>query len=176
MPVPPVDPRAPRNALQRGYIRFARSRLGRWLGINLATRVDPWLLRKTGGRFSIPIVLPIALLTTRGARTGIERVNPVVYMTDGDDVVVVASSFGRENNPGWYYNLRKRPDCELWSKGQGGRYRAEEVDGPERDRLWELVVSIYPGYEDYRLRAAHRTIPVMRLTPAELAEPPDLVA
>ena len=164
MSIPRVDPHRQRGPLGNAYVRFGRSRFGRWMGIYIATRVDPLLMRLTGGRVSLALVLPVAMLTTRGARSGRERVNPIVYFSDGDDVVVVASSFGREKHPAWYHNIRANPGVSLRVGRHEARYLAREVDGAERDQLWDLVRRVYPGYEDYRLRASNRVIPVLRLT------------
>ena len=165
MSIPRVDPNRRRGPLGRAYVRFARSPLGRWIGINIATRVDPLLVRLTGGRVTLGVVLPVAMLTTRGARSGQERVNPIVYFNDGEDIVLIASSFGRERHPAWYHNIRAHPEVSLRVGATTGRYTGREVEGDERDRLWTLACQVYPGYEDYRLRASHRRIPVLRLVP-----------
>lgn len=165
MSIPRVDPHLQRGPLGRAYVRFARSPLGRWMGINIATKVDPFLMRVTGGRVTLGMILPVGLLTTRGARSGQQRVNPVVYFNDGDDVVLVASSFGRDRHPAWYHNIRANPDVSLRVGSSESRYVGTEVEGADRDRLWDLACRVYPGYEDYRVRASHRLIPVLRLTP-----------
>jgi len=167
MSVPRVDPNRRRGPLGRLFLRFVRSRPGRWWGINVATRLDPWLLRVTGGRFSTPVVLPVAMLTARGARSGQPRTNPVLYFSDGEDVVLVASSFGRDRHPAWYHNLRANPEATLTVGRGGGRYRAHEAEGGERDRLWEAANRVYPGYDDYQRRASHRRIPVLVLSPID---------
>jgi deazaflavin-dependent oxidoreductase (nitroreductase family) len=164
--IPRIDPHRQRGPLGRAYVRFARSRFGRWLGINIATRIDPFLMRITGGRVTVALVVPVAMLTTRGARSGQERVNPIVYFNDAEDVVLVASSFGREKHPAWYHNIRANPDVSLRVGGHEARFVGQQVEGPERERLWELACRVYPGYEDYRVRASHRQIPVLRLTPS----------
>ncbi|MCK6569440.1 MAG: nitroreductase/quinone reductase family protein, partial [Anaerolineales bacterium] len=76
-----------------------------------------------------------------------------------------ASSFGREHNPGWYYNLKAHPECEVSLNGRTGNYVARETEGDEYERYWRMAVSIYAGYEKYRERAVPRHIPLMLLEP-----------
>lgn len=163
MPLAHVDPSAPHGALHRGYIAFLRTPPGRWTAINVAARVDPWLLRRTGGRVGMGLMLPSALLETTGAKSGQPRACPVLYFHDGEDVILVGSSFGREKDPAWAHNLRAHPDCVLGDE----RFRAAVIeDEAERERVWGLADRVYPGYADYRVRAAGRTIKLFRLTRA----------
>lgn len=151
--------------LERGSVALGRTGLGRWYGIHVAARVDAALLRRTNGRLRMVGSLPTALLGTTGARSGVRRETPVLYFHDGDDVVLVASSFGRDRHPAWFHNLRAHPECTL----NGEPYQAAEVTEPDDyERLFALAVRIYPGYADYRRRteAVGRRIPVLRLTPA----------
>jgi deazaflavin-dependent oxidoreductase (nitroreductase family) len=160
-----VDPLAPHGSLRRGYIAFLRTPPGRWVAINVAARVDPWLLRRTDGRVGMGLMMPSALLEATGARSGTTRACPVLYFHDGSDVILIASSFGREKDPAWSHNLRAHPACRLG----GEPFTAAEVEGePERDRVWALADRVYPGYADYRVRAGRvgRTIPVFRLVAA----------
>jgi deazaflavin-dependent oxidoreductase (nitroreductase family) len=159
-----VDPARPHGPVVRAAHRVARSRAGRWYGIHVAAPVDAFLLRHTGGRARLVGPLPTATLATVGARSGLPREKPLVYFHDGEDVVLVASSFGRDKHPAWYHNLVAHPDCEL----NGLPFRATEVTDPEDyERLFALAVRVYPGYADYRVRtsAIGRRIPLMRLTP-----------
>jgi deazaflavin-dependent oxidoreductase (nitroreductase family) len=165
MQLPRVDPLRPKGPFQRGLEAFGRSRAGRWYGIHVAAPVDAALLRRSGGRLRLVGPLPTALLTTTGARSGQARENPVLYFHDGDHVVLVASSFGREKHPGWYHNLVAHPRCSL----NGLPFDAVEVADPDDyERLFGLAVRLYPGYADYRTRtdAIGRRIPVLRLSAA----------
>ncbi len=160
-----VDPLARKNALQRQWERVARTGFGRWFGIHVASPADAALLRATGGRLRLVGHLPTAVLTTTGARSGQPREVPVLYFHDSDDVVVVASSFGRDRHPAWYHNLVAHPDCRLNEQP----FTAEEVTDPDDyERLFGLAESVYGGYADYRARtdAIGRHIPVLRLRPA----------
>jgi deazaflavin-dependent oxidoreductase (nitroreductase family) len=159
-----VDPTAEHGPARRAYAAILRTPPGRSFAINVAARLDPVLLRKTGGRVGFGLMIPSALLETKGAKSGAPRANPILYFHDGDDVILIASSFGRDKNPAWYYNLRANPDCVLG----GDAFTAAEIDSDtERTRLWGLADQVYPGYADYRERTAKidRRIPMLRLTP-----------
>ena len=87
----------------------------------------------------------------------------MLYFHDGADVILIASSYGRDAHPAWYHNLVAHPDCALG----GEPFRAELVtDAHENERLWKLANRVYSGYDGYRERAgaAGRTIPQLRLT------------
>ncbi len=108
------------------------------------------------------MLLPTALLETRGARTGLPRSNAVIYFHDGDLVTIVASKAGHPGNPAWLHNVRAHPEVFL-----GGRpFRARVVtDESERMRLWGLADRVFPGFATYRQRAAPagREIPIVQL-------------
>lgn len=160
-----VDPEARQGPVRRALSTFGRSRPGRWYGIHVASPVDAILLKRTGGRVRLVGPLPTALLRTTGARSGQVRENPVVYFHDGIDVILIASSFGRDRHPAWFHNLKAHPEVRL----NGDAFGAAEVTDPaDYERLYALAVRVYPGYADYRARTAAigRTIPVLRLTPA----------
>lgn len=164
--IPSVDPEQPRGPLRRTLHSFGQSSAGRWYGINIGSRIDPPLLRLTGGRFATTSALPLVLLRVRGRKSGELRTVPLVYFSDGDDVILVASSFGRAKHPAWYLNLIANPDVELTAGGVTAPYRCEQVaEGPERDRLFELARANYAGYGDYERMAGERRIPVLRLQP-----------
>jgi deazaflavin-dependent oxidoreductase (nitroreductase family) len=162
-----MDPAAMDSPLQRAAIAFVRRPAGRWFAINVSARIDPPLLRLSGGRVSTFPMAPLVTLTVPGRKTGAPRTTTLLYFTDGDDVVVIASSFGRERHPAWYRNVMAHPRVTLAAGGRAGEYEARQVEGAERDRLWELAATMYPGYRDYAVRAAAagRTIPVLALSP-----------
>jgi deazaflavin-dependent oxidoreductase (nitroreductase family) len=164
--VPAIDPHASSRRL-RASVKFARSPFGRWFGINVSSRIDPYLLRASGGRVSTFAGAPIVDVTAPGKKSGEPRRTALLYFTQGDEVILVASSFGRERHPAWYHNVMAAPEVHLHAKGHEGRYVAREVRGEERDRLYGLATGIYPGYADYESRAAAagRTIPVVALRP-----------
>jgi len=108
--------------------------------------------------------MPMVLLTTKGAKSGQSRLNPLAFFMDGDHWVVIASKGGAPTNPDWYYNLLANPvvDMELGS-GEHVTVRATPItDGTERDRLYAKMVAINPGFADYE-RKTTRKIPVFVL-------------
>jgi deazaflavin-dependent oxidoreductase (nitroreductase family) len=159
-----VDPNRPRSLASRAYAAFSSTRVGRWLSVKFAWRVDPYLMRATRGRVRLSLFLPTALLETRGARTGATRRNAVIYFHDGERVTIVASKQGLPQHPAWFHNLRAHPDVTLG----GIPMRASVVtDEAERRRLWELADRVFAPYAQYRRDAAgaNRTIPIVQLTP-----------
>lgn len=132
-------------------------------------RIDKALLKLSKGKFTLSEILgwPIIGLTTIGAKSGQPRTMPLIAMFDGEKMALIASSFGREHNPGWYYNLKAHPRCTVQFNGRSGEYIARETDGEEREKYWQLALSYYKGYDLYKVRAAHRVIPVMVLEPAK---------
>lgn len=160
-----MDPLTRKGVVKRQWERLARTPFGRWYGIHLASPVDAAVLRATGGRLRLVGHLPTATLATTGARSGQPREVPVLYFHDGVDVVVVASSFGRDRHPAWYHNLVAHPDCRLNDQPFTA---AEVTDVDDYERLFGLAERVYGGYADYRARtdAIGRRIPVLRLSPA----------
>ena len=110
--------------------------------------------------------MPILLLTTTGRKTGRRRTTPLLYVAEGENIVVVASAGGQPRHPHWWLNLEKNPEAEVQIRNEKRRVKAEEASGVERERLWRLVVGMYPGYEEFQ-RATTRKIPVVVLRPRE---------
>ncbi len=108
----------------------------------------------------------LLLLTTVGARSGKERISPVMYHRDGERYVVVASKGGAPDNPAWYLNLKANPVATVEVGAKTGtetfQVRAREVEGKERDRVYAERVAIAPGFGEYE-RQTSRKIPVMIL-------------
>ncbi len=147
-------------------MRIANTGFGRSVGINLAAKVDPFLLRISGGRVATTAFFPVVTLVARGRRSGEERQTPLVYFTRGDEVILIASSFGREKNPAWYYNATANPEVELLVKGERLPFEVRETEGEEREHLLDLAEQLYAGYGSYRERTAGiREIPVLALSP-----------
>lgn len=164
--IPRNEPGAPRSRTYRATAWLTGTRAGRRAAMELAARVDPWLLRRTNGRLSTTPHIKQVLLTVPGRRSGELRTTPLLYFTQGDDVILVASSFGRERHPAWYLNVRAHPEVTLTSKGHSARYVAQEVtDDAERERLLALAAEMFSAYAGY-VRRTTRRIPVLRLRPA----------
>jgi len=127
------------------------------------------MLKVTKGKHTVAelVGLPMIQITTTGAKTGEPRTMPLVSLIDGEKIALIGSNFGQKNNPGWYYNLKKHPQCAVLLNGESMQYIARETDGEERERYWQMAVSVYGGYALYKIRAAHRQIPVMILEPVK---------
>ena len=166
VPIPKVDPDLPPTRIKRLLMPFALSKPGLWYGINVAAKVDPKLMRLSGGRLNLLAgALPTVLLTVPGRKSGVERTVPLVYFSDGDDVILMASSFGRPKLPAWYHNVMAAGEVTLTAGGVSERYRATEVAGPQREALYEKAKRVYEGYGVYEEKTAGiRRVPVLRLT------------
>ncbi|MDQ1434063.1 MAG: hypothetical protein QOF59_879 [Actinomycetota bacterium] len=105
---------------------------------------------------------PLVLLTTTGAKSGKTRTTPVVYTTDGDKVVVIASKGGAPTSPDWYHNLVANPDVTVELSTDKFEGRARVAEGEERDRLYRAQAELMPNFADYE-KATTRKIPVVVL-------------
>lgn len=114
---------------------------------------------KVGGQFE---GAPLLLLHTTGAKTGQERVNPVMYQAVGDAFAVFASKAGAPSNPDWYYNLVANPQVRAEVGTETLDLTARVADSQTRERIWEAQKSAYPGFADYE-RKTTRQIPVVIL-------------
>jgi deazaflavin-dependent oxidoreductase (nitroreductase family) len=118
---------------------------------------------RVGGYFEGAAML---LLHTKGAKTGLHRTNPLVYLPDGDRYVVIASKGGAPTHPDWYYNLLADPNAEVeLANDQKIPVRATVITGPERDELYARQVERRPDFAKYEERTT-RKIPVIALEPA----------
>jgi len=114
---------------------------------------------KVGGQFE---GAPLLLLHTTGAQSGQPRVNPMMYLADGDRLVVFASKAGAPTNPAWYHNLLANPEAEVEVGTESVAVRARVAEGDERERLWTAQKQRYPGFAEYEQKTS-RTIPVVVL-------------
>jgi F420H(2)-dependent quinone reductase len=124
------------------------------------------IYRATGGRIGqrLPGLSPILLLDHVGAKSGVRRTTPLLYVRDGDDVAIVASKGGFSKHPAWFHNLRANPDTTIQIGRDTIPVHAHVANADERARLWPKAVAVYPSYEEYQRRTA-REIPVVVLEP-----------
>jgi deazaflavin-dependent oxidoreductase (nitroreductase family) len=108
--------------------------------------------------------MPVLLLITTGRRSGKSRTNPLLYIRDGDAIVVVGSNGGSDDVPSWWLNLRSDPDAEVEIDRARIPVTARKASPGERARLWPEFTSRYPGYAKYATKTA-REIPVVLLEP-----------
>ena len=110
----------------------------------------------------IPGLAPMLLLDHVGAKSGIKRTSPLLYIPDGDDLVIVASKGGYPKHPAWFHNLRANPDTTVQVGSDRRRVHARVATAEERGRLWPHVVDTYSGYAEYQDRTG-REIPLVIL-------------
>jgi deazaflavin-dependent oxidoreductase (nitroreductase family) len=133
-----------------------------WFYARTLHHIDRLVYRLTRGRATFAswvAGLPIVMLTTTGAKSGRRHTLPLVALPEGERLVVIASN--------WYHNLRARPCATVVFEGTTREMVARELEGEERERHYARGIETYPGWREYRKRAAHRRIPVIELTPVE---------
>ncbi|WP_431816743.1 nitroreductase family deazaflavin-dependent oxidoreductase [Gordonia jacobaea] len=140
--------------------------------IKLGSRLNTALYKRSGGRLgrtwrvgsAMRNPVDVCLLTTIGRKSGQPRTVPLLYLRDGDTIVVVASQGGLPSNPAWYLNLRSNPDVSIQIGSQTGEYTAHTANEQERERLWPRLVELYADFDTYKAWT-ERTIPVVICTP-----------
>jgi deazaflavin-dependent oxidoreductase (nitroreductase family) len=130
-----------------------------------ALSIYQWLYEKTDGRFTWLGGLPVLLLRTTGRKTGAERTAALVYLQDGEELVVVASNGGSDKPPGWLFNIKAHPEVGVQIGRERRRMRAHIADSRERTRLWPLVNKNNSNrYDGYQAKTT-RQIPLVVLSP-----------
>jgi deazaflavin-dependent oxidoreductase (nitroreductase family) len=142
------------------------------VGMKYSSRAVAWLYRRTGGRiggnwrggaaFKKPV--PTLLLEHRGRKSGKLFTSPLVYITEGDDVIIVASMGGRDENPQWYHNLIADPDVHIQIRRDRRPVHAVLASPEEKQRLWPKLVEAYADMDTYKAWT-DRDIPVFVLKP-----------
>jgi deazaflavin-dependent oxidoreductase (nitroreductase family) len=134
----------------------------RWM-----SALNTWVYRATGGAIGAKFLrgAPVCLVTVTGRKSGKAITIPLLYLLDGDDLVLVASKGGMSKHPVWYLNLQANPRCEVEIGRERHTMIARRVSDDEKAALWPRLCAMYPDYADYQARTT-RDIPVLRLTPA----------
>ena len=131
------------------------------------TALNTWLYRASGGRISGSFDrAPVLLLHHVGRKSGERRVAPLLYLPDGEDLVIVASYGGAPKHPAWFHNLRATPSTEVEVGRERRPVTAQVATGEERARLWPALVELYPAYAHYQDRT-EREIPLVVLRRAD---------
>jgi deazaflavin-dependent oxidoreductase (nitroreductase family) len=130
------------------------------------SRLNTWAYKVSGGKLGGSFLqgAPVALLTTIGRKTGQPRVSPLLYLRDGDRVVLVASQGGRANNPMWYLNLKANPKISVQIKKEVLALTARDATEAERAQYWPQLVAMYSSFDDYQ-SWTERVIPVVICDP-----------
>lgn len=150
----------PRTLVRRlGHARwfaFALRQLG-------GARLDAWLYQRSGGRLSIagPALFPVLLLTTTGRRSGRPRTTPIIYVRDGDDLIVSSEHFGQQRPAAWPLNLEADPNATVQLGDVSATYRARRARPEEVDRHWPRLLRAWPAHETYRRRSGARHVFVL---------------
>jgi len=143
-----------------------QEKFGTWL-INHVGSLQTAVYELTGGRlWNRFLGGPVAILTTTGRKTGKTRKIPLLYLMDGDKVVMTASKGGMSQLPVWYHNVKAAPSVHIQVGSEKKEYTMREATEEEETALWPRLEQMYPGYREYRARAAGiRRIPVLIFTP-----------
>lgn len=119
--------------------------------------------RSSGGKLGGPFEgAPVLLLTTVGAKSGQQRISPMMYLPEGERIFVFASNAGSDRHPSWYHNLRANPSATVEVGTETYSVTAAEITGAEHDRLYAIQAERYPGFAAYQERT-DRVIPVVEL-------------
>jgi deazaflavin-dependent oxidoreductase (nitroreductase family) len=134
--------------------------------IRIMSAANVWVYRISGGRIGGRFLrgAPVLLLTTIGCKSGQPRVAPLLYLRDGENLVIVASKGGMSRHPTWYRNLQANPDVEVELGSERRKMRARTASAGEKSELWPRLVAMYADYDDYQART-ERDIPVVILSP-----------
>ncbi|EHI12092.1 nitroreductase family deazaflavin-dependent oxidoreductase [Mycolicibacterium thermoresistibile] len=137
--------------------------------IKWMARLNTWAYRASGGRLGGTMFrAPVALLTTTGRKTGQPRVSPLLYLRDGERIIVAASRGGSDKNPMWYLNLKANPEVSVQIRREVLELTARDATEAERARYWPQLVAMYPTFEDYQ-RWTDRVIPLVVCEPRSAA-------
>jgi F420H(2)-dependent quinone reductase len=129
-----------------------------------SVRLGVWLLRRSRGRLARLWHRQVLILTTRGRRSGRERVVPLQFFPDGDRMIVVAANSGLPSHPGWYFNLMANSRALVEVAGNIVPVRAQELTPDEAAVFWPRVLRAAPDYARYPRRTSRR-LPLVRLIP-----------
>jgi deazaflavin-dependent oxidoreductase (nitroreductase family) len=150
------------------------TRLGAWILSRTLHHFDEVILRLSNNKMTLTSVLsglPIIMLTSQGAKSGLLRTVPLLGIPDetgSNQIALIASNYGQKRYPGWYYNLKANPQAKGSIGGQMQNFIAHEAEGEEYNHFWQAATDIYTGFSNYRERIGDRRhIPIMVLTPVE---------
>lgn len=132
--------------------------------LRFANSIHVSLYRMSGGKFANRAAgMPILLLTSTGRKSGKPHTNPVIYLKEGEEYIVSASTGGMTWHPNWYFNLKSNPDAEILVADQTFKVKATITENEERTRLYEKFKAASENFVKYE-KSANRLIPVIRLS------------
>lgn len=133
-----------------------------------ASRFNVWIYEKTDGKLGGKFIVggaPVCLVTMTGRKTGIRRTTPLIYIPNGEDILLVASQGGLDSHPIWYKNLTANPEVEINAFGNVRKMRARQATPEEKEQLWPVIRGVHKDFDEYQART-DRDIPVMICSPA----------
>lgn len=151
--------------------RIASSKPGVWVASRSLHQVDRFFFGVSGGRVTLSSLVagvPLVLVTTTGAKSGLPRQVPLLCIRDQQNPQVfalIATNWGQQRYPAWYFNLRANPRASCTLAGKTDEYLAHEASGEEYARFWQYAVDTYVGYPLYKQRIQGRHIPIMVMQP-----------
>lgn len=150
--------------------KIAASPPGAWFYARTLHHFDGLFLRLSGGRVTMTSLvagLPLVIVTTTGAKSGMPRTVPLLCIRDERDptaFAIIATNWGQQHYPAWYFNLKANPRAACSIAGKTGQYLAHEVTDEEYERFWQYATDTYVGYPLYKQRIHGRSIPIMVMT------------
>ncbi len=162
-----MEQRASKDGPPRRLPSFTPSqeRVGNVL-IRVMSMLNVWVFRASNGRLGNRFLrgAPVLLLTATGRKSGQPRTTPLLYLSDGERLVVVASKGGFSSHPAWYRNVEANPRVSIELGGERREMRAKRASEAEKAALWPRLVAMYRDFDDYQART-DREIPVVILSP-----------
>ena len=149
-----------------GLGRLPKPGSARWRVWKVVQDANTRVYRLSGGRIGGRYDdAPVLILHHVGRRTGERRETPLIYLQDGEDIVVVGSMGGSPKHPAWYLNVRDRPECvAVEIRGRRTPVDVRHAAPEERERLWPALLEMWPAWQDYT-RRTEREFPILILSP-----------
>jgi deazaflavin-dependent oxidoreductase (nitroreductase family) len=151
--------------------RISASKPGAWFFAHTLHHFDHIFLKLSGGRMTMTSLvagLPVVILTSKGAKSGLPRTVPLLCIRDEqapESFAVIATNWGQKPYPAWYFNLRANPEASCSIAGQVRQYQANEAQNEEYERFWQYASNTYLGYPLYKQRIVGRRIPIIVMKP-----------
>jgi deazaflavin-dependent oxidoreductase (nitroreductase family) len=135
--------------------------------IKWMSKAQTWIFKKSGGKLGNKFLkgTEVGILTTVGRKSGEPRESPLLFLQEGERIVLVASQGGRATNPMWYLNLVANPSVTFQTKRGVFELTAREATDAERDEYWPKLDAMYPDFVNYR-SYTDRKIPIIICDPA----------
>lgn len=148
---------------------LGQTKAGSWIAQRTIYRLDRPLYRWTDGKVTVPgiaIGIPVVLLTTRGAKSGLERTMPVMGVPTGDSLAVIGTNFAQPKAPAWVFNLEADPKATVTWRDRTLEVTARPATDEEREQAWANAARLYRGFAEYRKRITDRPVRIFVLEPA----------